>query len=339
MAIRRWTALALFLGLLLGVTGARAETGSNWSASFYNNMDLSGTPALVQTGLPALNFTWGAGSPGAGVNTDQFSARFTGAQSFAGGNYEFVVTSDDGVRVIIDGITLLDRFVARAQTTDRFTTTLTAGTHNITVEYFENSDQAMLRVEWFLVGQPGSQLPPPVVTPTPSAPVPPPIPEGALTATVIRAPVLLLRSAPWIGSDVLGRIRRGETYQVIGRNHDARWFVLQLADKQAWAYGYYLFVNGNEFTAPHVSSYILEGNPAQHSGIVGQAHQGLRLRSAPSVDAEQIGRITWGDVMAILGKTHDGVWYQVIYKDTPGWVISGYMRVVEGDEAAIPVTG
>lgn len=332
---RQFVVLGLVLVALLAVTGsAAADFGVNWTASYYNSIDLSGNPVLSQSGIAGLNFNWGDGSPGAGVSADHWSARFTSSQAFVGGAYEFVVTADDGVRVYIDGQLLLDQFIVRPPTTDRFTHTLSAGTHSLIVEYFDEVGGAALSFQWNLVGT-GA----PVATATPSRPQLPPIPEGALTATVINARVLLGRAMPYIGAPVLERIRRGETYQVVGRDHDARWFVLQLADKRVWALGYYLYINSNEFNAPVVSSYVLVGDPAQHTGIVGQSRQGLRLRAEPTTESAQIGRIGWGDVMAIVGRTDNGHWYQVIYKDTLGWVTSGYMRIVEGSVDAIPVTG
>ena len=61
---------------------------------------LSGTPALVRNDA-AINFTWGAGSPGTGVPADGFSARWTAYAAFTGGNYTFTLTADDGARTVI----------------------------------------------------------------------------------------------------------------------------------------------------------------------------------------------------------------------------------------------
>ncbi len=333
------------LALLSAAVAVLADFGVNWTVSYYNSVDLSGSPAVTQTGLAGINFSWGTGSPAGGVNADRFSARFTSSQTFTGGAYEFIVTADDGVRVYVDGQLALDRFSARPLTTDRFTQTLTPGAHSLTVEYFEDGDQASISFQWNLVGggvTTFATATPFVITATPSAPQPtalPPIPEGALTATVVNARVLLTRALPNLSAPVLARISRGETYAVVGRDADARWFVLQLGDRQVWALGYYLFINSNEFNAPVVSSYTLVGNPAQYTGTVGQSRQGLKLRAAPTTESAQIGRIGWGDVMAIVGRSADNRWYQVIYKDTLGWVTVDYMRIVEGSVDAVPVTG
>lgn len=338
------------LSLVL-VGASYADFGTNWTAQYYNNTDLSGNPVVTQTGLAGVNFTYGSGSPANGVNSDNFSIRFSSSQTFAGGTYDFIVTADDGVRVFIDGVNVLDRFVQRPQTTDRFTLPLAAGTHSLVVEYFESADQAMIQFQWLLVaGQPVTVTPVAVVptsgvpiiapTPVPVTLVPPtplpPIPEGALTATVINARVLLVRANPYPGAPVVGRIRRGQTYAVLGRDDDARWFLLQLSGFQAWAWGYYLFIDGNEFNPPVLSAFVTTGNPAAFSGVVGQSHQVLRLRAQATSESEQIGRVQWGDIFPIIGVNANRTWYQVIYKDTTGWVTVDYVRVVEGDVNTLP---
>jgi hypothetical protein len=124
---------------------------------------------------------------------------------------------------------------------------------------------------------------------------------------------------------------------VIGRDHNARWFLLQLSDRQAWAFGYYLAVNGNEFAAPVVSSFVTQGNPASQTGVVAVAEAGLKLRALPTVNSEQIGRITWGAILPVTGRTAgDGAWWRVIWKGTEGWVFSPYLRLIEGSITDVP---
>ncbi len=338
------------------------EFGTNWSGSFYPTTNLTGN-AVPVVGINGLNFNWGispasinsvavpitnctAQSPiptGTSANcADYFSARFTSTQTFNAGTYTFTVSSDDGVRVYVDGQLLLDKFIGRPLTTDTFQTTLTSGIHNLTVEYFEGIDNAILQVQWAFSGVAGptatfgpSPTPGPTATPAPTGL--PSIPSGALSATVIRAPILNVRGAPSVFADRVGRVVRGQTYQVVGRDANARWFLLQLSDRQGWALGYYLSFSSNEFNAPVVSGYVLEGDPASASGIVAMSQATLRLRSEPNVDSTQIGRVTWGGVMSVIGKTRGGDWYQVVWKGTTGWVASGWVEIVEGDVSNVPV--
>jgi uncharacterized protein YgiM (DUF1202 family) len=302
------------------------DFGTNWAATFYNTNNLSGSGVPV-AGINGLNFNWGTGVPivnGAavpGIGSDNFSARFTSLQNFQAATYTFSIRSDDGVRLYIDGQLVIDQFVGRLAdpplTAQR---AMTVGQHTLTVEYFEGVDQAILQVSW-----------------TASGVVPPPVPAGAIAATIIRAPVLNVRSAPSVFSERVSTVRRGQTYQVVGRDENARWFLIQLSSGQGWVLGYYVSINTNEFNAPVVSPYILEGNPSAISGVVARSEATLRLRSAPTVNADQIGRVTWGGALAVTGRTRGGDWYQVVWKGTTGWVASAWVEVVEGDINSVPV--
>jgi uncharacterized protein YraI len=352
--------LALFIIIVVGillssVTGliSAQEFGTNWTAYVYANSDVRDPVVASFTGVPAINFNWGTGRPvinGVTVNqvtTEGFSIRFVGVQNFQQGLYQFTATADDGIRIIIDGQTVLDRYVGSQQTiTNTFTVNMTTGSHTITVEYFDGVGPALVQVQWGLVGG-GTPVLTATFGPTPTpgptntpAPTPlPPIPSGAMTATVIRASVLNVRAAPSVYADRIGRIRRGQTYAIVGRDDRARWFLLQLSDRQGWAFGYYLFINGNEFNAPVVSTFVLMDNPASISGVVARAFAGLKLRAEPTVNSTQIGRIGWGDVMAVVGRTRSGAWLQVVFKGTTGWVYEPYTRIVEGDINSVPITG
>jgi uncharacterized protein YgiM (DUF1202 family) len=177
-------------------------------------------------------------------------------------------------------------------------------------------------------------------TPAPTATVTqtplPAIAEGALTGTVIRASVLLVREAPYLGADVITRVRRGETYAVVGRDPEASWYRIQTAAGPGWVWGYYLFVDGNEFNANETNPFENFGDPSNTAAYVVQSTATLKLRARPNVASEQIGRVEWGDTLPVIGRARVGSWYQVVYKDTVGWVFSPYTDPVEGNLADVP---
>jgi hypothetical protein len=121
-----------------------------WRGEYFANTTLSGTPAMVRDdGAFPLAFSWGLGGPNAcGLGSDQFSARFTRTLTLAGGGYRFTARVDDGVRVWIDGVLQLDKWIVQAPTSYSFDVTLAPGAHVLKLEYFENAGEAVAQLSW-----------------------------------------------------------------------------------------------------------------------------------------------------------------------------------------------
>ena len=128
-------------------TVATTCASGQFLAEYFNNMTLSGAPALTNC-TPSINYTWGSGGPGNGVNADQFSARWSGSFNFNAASYTFTATADDGIRVWVDGNQIISAWKDQSATTYQATINLTAGTHLIKVEYYENGGDAVAQVGW-----------------------------------------------------------------------------------------------------------------------------------------------------------------------------------------------
>ena len=152
--------------------GARAEltyerlgdvvpTGGSYDAEYFGNRTLSGTPALTRKD-DTVDFTWGGGAPGDGVPADSFSARWTKAMTLdEAATYAFTVTGDDGVRLFVDGDTILDRWVQQGATTYTALKQLSPGTHTVVLEYFEAGGDAVAKLSYARTAEP----PPPPTEP------------------------------------------------------------------------------------------------------------------------------------------------------------------------------
>ncbi len=138
--------LVLAAGTLAPALAVSADTAS-WRGEYYNNTSLSGWPALVRDDA-SINFDWGTGGPGSGVNADNFSVNWTSFQSFSEGSYNFHLTSDDGVRLWVDDQLLIDQWNDHAATTYHATKYLGGGYHSMRVAYYEKGDKAVAHLWW-----------------------------------------------------------------------------------------------------------------------------------------------------------------------------------------------
>jgi hypothetical protein len=132
-----------------GERRARVLTAENAiRAEYFANPNLAGPPAYTRFEEEIL-FDWRGGRPGPWVEPDGFSARYTATIQVGfplGWWYNFVVDADEGVRVKLDGETVLDAWSAGKG--GRFTRRLGRGQHTLVVEYREGSGPARLMVGW-----------------------------------------------------------------------------------------------------------------------------------------------------------------------------------------------
>lgn len=119
----------------------------SFCASYYDDMDKSGNYIERMDAYP-LDFDWGNGSPDPDIDADTFAGYWLGSFQFAAGTYTFSATADDGVRVIVDGQVIIDAFFDQGPTLYQATKTLSAGYHQIEVEYYENGGGAVMKLSW-----------------------------------------------------------------------------------------------------------------------------------------------------------------------------------------------
>jgi hypothetical protein len=143
----------------------------DWKGEYYGDIALEGPPFLI-VNERSLDFDWGDGVPASGMPADQFSIRWTASVGLEEGSYRFYARSDDGVRLWVDEVAVIDEWRDSGATTYSGETHLISGQHTVRVEYYENTGQAVIRVWWELVP----------ATPTPTQE---PIPTATLTPTVL----------------------------------------------------------------------------------------------------------------------------------------------------------
>jgi hypothetical protein len=138
-------------------------TGNGLYGEYFDNANL--TAAKLNRVDATINFDWGQGSPSSQMESDSFSARWSGqVEPRYSETYTFYTSSDDGVRLWVNNVLLINDWTEHSAAERSGAITLSAGTkYNIKLEYFENLDRASVKLMWSSSSQskeviPASQL-------------------------------------------------------------------------------------------------------------------------------------------------------------------------------------
>ncbi len=297
---------------------ASAQTApGGWAAEYYNNTNLQ--PPQAGGRLEGnIEYNWGSGSPLAGINADNFSVRWWGFPTFEGGTYTFVAAADDGVRVYVDNVLVVDGWTAGAYREIRGTAEITPGTHTVRVEYFELGDQARISVYWVRSGAlpPGSGG------------------TGSVTATIATG-LLNVRSGPSASNSVVTSVPQGTTYAVTGRLVDNSWIEITGNGFTGWVNARYVTLSGN------LNGVAIKAGSGNSAVIQVQSNASLRIRRGPGTQHSRVAAFARGAVATVIGRTADSTWLQIrTTEGVEGWVSANFVTVLGGKPlSGVPVTG
>ncbi len=137
----------------------RLLAANGLSANYFDNIDFT-APKVTRID-PAVSFNWGVGSPDRTIGPDTFSVRWTGfVQARYSEVYRFFTTSDDGVRLWVNGQPLVNNFTDHAPTENSGVIALTAGAiYSIRMDFFEDKGGAAASLSWSSPSQPKQIIP------------------------------------------------------------------------------------------------------------------------------------------------------------------------------------
>jgi len=138
-----------------GILDADENNSQSLSYEFYNvapsgsTVDNIPTTGALATGTVSdfdVDALWQSITPG---DEETFSIRYTGLINISTpGDYTFFTTSDDGSKLFIDGIEVVDNDGLHAAQEESGTITLSSGEHTIRVLFFENNLDESLAVSY-----------------------------------------------------------------------------------------------------------------------------------------------------------------------------------------------
>ena len=148
---------------------------NDWSVKYYNNKSLEGKPVLREnfsnglieksgrksnSGKETPNFyiNLGLDSPGKGIKSDNFSARYTKKHDLEKGLYKIQTKSDDGVAVSIDGKQVVNRWFDQGETAFAGYFYSDGGAHDIEMRYYDATGGSVSGIEFEKVSDPYNRL-------------------------------------------------------------------------------------------------------------------------------------------------------------------------------------
>lgn len=298
--------------LALGLTGlglsVAAQTGS-WTAEYYDNTDLAGNPVVIRSEARPRG-SWGAGSPHAGVPVDFFAARWTTRVWLEGGTYQLSAQADDGIRVLVDDVAIIDEWRASDAEFLQVELPLETGEHLVVVEYLEQGGRAHLLFNMD-----------PLLTPPPDD-----APRARITARFLN-----MRNESGVHGDVVKLVAMGQVLPVVGRNGLGTWLELAFGDLRAW-------VNASYVEAENLDGVrITDGSPAPVTNVTAAVNTGtLNLRALPDVTSPILLKIHEGERYPVLGRSLDEDWLWLNVSGVNGWAHGDWLDVYPGLET-VPV--
>lgn len=138
-------------------------TGSGLRGEYYRNMDLSVFQFVRNDSC--INFEWGEGTPDSSIAKDTYSIRWIGkVEPKYSETYTFYTNTDDGVRLWVDGVLLIDQWKSQSATEHSGQIDLETGRkYDIKMEYYQHVRAASAKLMWSSMSQekeiiPSSQL-------------------------------------------------------------------------------------------------------------------------------------------------------------------------------------
>jgi hypothetical protein len=142
-------------------------TGTGLIGSHYATLNFQSTSFdLVETTGQEVDFKWRNAAPLSGnpaIPADGFRVLWKGQFEPAfSEKYTFYTVADDGIKLWINGVLVIDNWTTQGATQRSFTTSsnLIAGQkYNIIVEYYDQSGDALAQLQWQSANQPRQVIP------------------------------------------------------------------------------------------------------------------------------------------------------------------------------------
>ena len=150
--------LALFAGFVIAIRGGRDVGSGPWRAHYFPTRKFEHEPVLRRD--DRIDFSWGTRGPHERIPSDGFSVRWDTCMVLPEPTtVMFVLQSDDGSRLLVDGKPVADLWSGGQFRRGGGEVDLAAGAHHIRLEYFELTGLASMNLRASLNGEKPAPIP------------------------------------------------------------------------------------------------------------------------------------------------------------------------------------
>ncbi|KAK6033572.1 PA14 domain protein [Ostertagia ostertagi] len=139
---------------------ATGGAGTGLQGAYFNNITLTGSPVVTRTDT-TVNFDYIYTAAAPGVNLENYSVRWTGqVKAVYSQTYTFYAVTDDGVRLWVNGVQLINNWVNQGATEKSGSIALVAGQrYDIVMEYYQGTGYASSKLYWSSASTPKAIIP------------------------------------------------------------------------------------------------------------------------------------------------------------------------------------
>jgi uncharacterized protein YraI len=135
---------------------------------------------------------------------------------------------------------------------------------------------------------------------------------------------LNVRNGPGVLYDVIGTIKPGDIYTVMGK--EGNWYLIEFGGQAGYVVDHLVTVSG---AIQPISQTEL------NSGVDFTTLNRLNMRAGPGTGYQVLTVLPLGITISVIGRVPDNSWYQVIYRGMTGWV-SGRYGAISGNIWYLP---
>jgi CSLREA domain-containing protein len=166
---------------------------------------------------------------------------------------------------------------------------------------------------------------------------------GPAQGNVIEVEGLAVRTGPYLGATLIGRIEPGANYNILGKSQDEgeyTWYYVQASDTLfGWVSGRYLNLTGNIAVIPAQSSLFDQIDGAPDIGVTAIANAIIDIRRRPSTRTTILSQLPPNGEFNIIGRTRQNggnFWLHIRYNGLVGWIPASPIDI-RGSMNAVPI--